>query len=240
MANLLELAQKMGVTATPTKVEKKNNGPAKRRPWLEEEETHIPTEKINTHLAEDKVANTKTFSIEEVINLQKLAGDLEKTKPAIKKGELTKPESKIERIDKKLEKIELKTDKLIAKSNKGINMSLTRHEHVISTSLTSHEQKTRGTSKKIASLVEYYSLKGLPKIIVNAVKQQAQYETNLKKWIAVIDTEDLKEKSKKSPNHIAVQILRLQEQNWFQVLNSTNSGMRVIEISDPEIYSLSI
>lgn len=158
----------------------------------------------------------------------------------VKKGELTKPESKIERIDKQLEKIELKTDKLIAKSNKAMNTSLTSNEHIINKSLAHHEQKTRPATKKKASLIEYYSLKGLPKIIVNSVKQKAQYEPTLKKWIAVIDTEDLKEKSKKSPNHIAVQILRLQEQDWFQVLNSTNSGMRVVEIVDPKIYNLSV
>lgn len=154
----------------------------------------------------------------------------------IHKGQLTVPTSQIEKIDKRLEKIELKTDKLIKKSI--ANLSLTSNEQVASESLAHHEQKRPVMSKKEASLIEFYSLKGLPKIIANIIKDKANFEPSLSRWISIVDTEEIKTKSKKSPNHIAVQIVRMQEQNWFKVLNSTNSGMRVFEILDPKIYGI--
>lgn len=156
----------------------------------------------------------------------------------IHKGQLTIPTSQIEKIDKQLEKIEIKTDKLIKKSIAIANKSLTSNEQVISESLTYHEQKRPIVPRKEASLIEFYSLKGLPKIIANIIKDKANFEPSLSKWISIVDTEEIKTKSKKSPNHIAVQIVRMQEQNWFKVLNSTNSGMRVFEIPDPKIYGI--
>lgn len=67
------------------------------------EEVYVPPEKRNTYLAEDEVVSAKKISIEEVINLEELASDLEKV-------------DSLKKTDAKLEKVEIKTEKLLDKA----------------------------------------------------------------------------------------------------------------------------
>lgn len=159
---------------------------------------------------------------------------------AVKKGDLTKPITNIERVDNNLKRIQEKTDRILERADKSqqfISKSLTNHLHIENTSPTDHQQKRNIESKKTASTVELHCLKGLPKLIIANVKQNARYDTYLDKWISILDTDELKILTNKSAKHISVQVLRLEKQKWFKILKSNNAGARVLEIL-PEIYSL--
>jgi ribosome-binding ATPase YchF (GTP1/OBG family) len=172
---------------------------------------------------------------------------LKRDEESVKKGELTKPISSIERVDRNLKRIQEKTDRILERTEKAqqleieknhiANESLTSHQQVDNTSHTDRQQKRSVESKKTASTVELHCLKGLPKLIIANVKKNATYDTYLKKWISVLDTDELKVLTNKSAKHISVQVLRLEQQKWFKILKSNNAGARVVEIL-PEIYSL--
>ena len=166
---------------------------------------------------------------------------------AVKKGELTKPASNIEKVDNNLKRIQEKTDRILERTEKAqqreveisniTNESPTRRLHIENTSHTNRQQINRSESKKSASAIELHCLKGLPKLIIANVKKNATYDSFLDKWIAILDTDELKILTNKSAKHISVQMLRLEKQKWFKILKSNNAGARVLEIQ-PEIYSI--
>jgi len=202
MANLLDLAQKMGVGTVSKEAERKISNTSKRRPWLEEENE-----------VEVEVDNLK-----------------------IKKGELKKPIEPLKNLDEKLEKVEIKTDRLIEKHKKQELKS----KHIKNKSAqieTRQEQKKYTAKTKEASLIEFHCLKGLPKSIINHIKEKAVHDNQLQRWISIIDTEELKLITNKTASHLSVQMLRLEKQGWFQILKSNNAGVRVVEI-DPSIYPI--
>lgn len=200
MANLLDLAQKMGVSTVSNEAKSKTSVTSKRRPWLEEEN-------------EVEIDNLK-----------------------IEKGELKKAIEPLKKLDEKLEKIEIKTDRLIEKHNKQELKST--HIKNKSTQLASHQEQNKHIAKtKEASLIEFYCLKGLPKSIINHIKEKATHDDQLQKWISIIDTEELKLITNKTASHLSVQMLRLEKQGWFQILKSNNAGVRVVEI-DPSVYPI--
>jgi hypothetical protein len=200
MANLLDLAQKMGVGTISNEVEKKISAPSKRRPWLEEENE---------------------------VNIDHLK---------VKKGELKKPIEPLKKLDEKLEKIEIKTDRLIEKHKKqGLKSAQVKNKSKQVD--TYQEQNIHIAKTKEASLIEFHCLKGLPKSIINHIKEKAGLDDQLQKWISIIDTEELKLITNKTASHLSVQMLRLEKQGWFQILKSNNAGVRVIEI-DPSIYPI--
>jgi hypothetical protein len=200
MANLLELAQKMGITATPTGVEKKNINPAKRRPWFEEgkEDSKISGVTLET-------------SVETMGQWPKKAPELK-----VKNGELKKNQEILKQKDDALKKIEVKTDRLIVKAQQLL--------------LESQIKKRAIRAKKEASFFEFNCLKGLPKLILTHVKEKAVYDDSLQRWISIIDTEDLRLITKKESHHLKVQILRLEKQGWFQIIKSRNNGVRALGI----------
>lgn len=155
----------------------------------------------------------------------------------VKKGELKGPEEQLKKLDKKLEKVEIKTKQLIDKSKKQVINSLQIKN--ISPRITTYQEQIKhdAKSKKEASLVEFYCLKGLPKSIITHIKEKARHDDQLLKWISIIDTEELKLITKKTASHLSVQMLRLEKQGWFQILKSNNAGVRVLEI-DPALYSI--
>lgn len=200
MANLLDLAQKMGISTVSNEAKGKLSAPSKRRPWLEEEN-------------EVEIDNLKN-----------------------KKGEPRKPIERLKKLDKKLEKVEIKTDHLIEKHKKQELKSA--HINNKSKQINTHQEQNRPIAKtKEASLIEFYCLKGLPKLIINHIKEKAGHDDQLQKWISIIDTEELKLITNKTASHLSVQILRLEKQGWFEILKSSNAGVRVVEIN-PSIYSI--
>jgi len=148
------------------------------------------------------------------------------------KGELKKPVSPTEKLDTRMEKIEKRTDFLIEKSKKQELKSTQVKSNSIQVN-TGREQN--GRSAKEPSLLEFYCLKGLPKIILRHIQDKTSFDDNLQKWISIIDTEDLKSLTGKTASHLSVQILRLEKQGWFELLRSNNAGVRVIQIN-PEAF----
>jgi hypothetical protein len=200
MANLLDLAQKMGVSTVSNESERKTSATSKRRPWLEEE------------------------------------NDVEIDNLKIKKGELKKPIEPLKKLDEQLEKVEIKTDRLIEKHKKQELRSI--HIKNKSAQIESYQEHNKHTAKaKEASLIEFHCLKGLPKSIINHIKEKATHDDQLQKWISIIDTEELKLITNKTASHLSVQMLRLEKQGWFQILKSNNAGVRVVEIN-PSVYPI--
>ena len=153
------------------------------------------------------------------------------------KGQLSIPDSQVERKDKKLKKIEEHTDKLIEKSKQIASRSQARQEHIPSKSQADRKQNKRDPQKKVASLIEFHCLKGLPKIILKHIQKSIQYDDSLKIWMAVIDTQELHLITNKNPNHLSNALLRLEAQGWFEILRASNNGTRVLSI-DPSLYSI--
>lgn len=148
------------------------------------------------------------------------------------KGELKKPVSPTEKLDTRMEKIEKRTDFLIEKSKKQELKSTQIKSKSIQINT---DQEQNGRLAKEPSLLEFYCLKGLPKIILRHIQDKTSFDDNLQKWISIIDTEDLKSLTGKTASHLSVQILRLEKQGWFELLRSNNAGVRVIQIN-PEAF----
>lgn len=155
------------------------------------------------------------------------------------KGPLKKPMTSTEKLDAKMEKVEKHTQELLTKAEnrrekseaiKNKSKQLPTDQEQVD---THQEQLSRAT--KIPTIYDFYCLKGLPKKILGHFKTSAQYDEQLGQWIAVVDTEQLKEITGKTASHLSVQILRLEKQGWFKLLQSSNSGMRVIQIN-PEAF----
>jgi hypothetical protein len=164
--------------------------------------------------------------------------DEDENTSTIKKGDLTIPVSKLESADKKLKLIQEKTDKIIERVEKRNNRKLVDNEQVINNKLTPNEHfRLFASRKKTASFFEYQCLKGLPKLIMAEIKKNVVYDQSKDVYTSFLDTEILKQSSGKSANHIAVQIGRMIEQGFFEVVYSTKSGSRIVKI-DPEIIGI--
>jgi hypothetical protein len=146
----------------------------------------------------------------------------------IPRGELKKPKNSVDTIVAKMEKIEKRTEHLLEKAKKqSIKSPQIKNE---SKQVKTHQEQFNRTAKE-ASLLEFYCLKGLPKIILRHIHEKCSFDESLGKWISIIDTEDLKNISNKTASHLSVQILRLEKQGWFKLLKSNNAGVRVMEVN---------
>ena len=148
----------------------------------------------------------------------------------VKKGELKKPESKIEKIDKQLEKVEKKTDRLIARSK-----SIT--DRVEQSSGDSIHTTTLRHSRLEASHFDFISMspKKLPKQILNHIKDRAFFHDG--ECFSSIDTYELISKTHKKAHHLSTQISRMESQGWFMVIKSSSAGHRTIKI-EPKHYGI--
>lgn len=164
--------------------------------------------------------------------LRKTSGRIEE----VKKGKLVKP-NPVDKELKRLAKVEERTDFLIKKSEsrknkKEDNGSLTTNEHVINNKLTTNEHfQLMVSRKKEASHIEYLCLKGLPKQIMAEIRNNLRYDETIKAYVAFLETEKIKQITGKSANHIAVQIMRMVEQGFFEILHSTKNGTRLISVN---------
>lgn len=148
----------------------------------------------------------------------------------VKKGELKKPESKIEKIDKQLEKVEKKTDRLIARSK-----SIT--DRVEQSSGDNIHTTTLHHSRLEASHFDFISMspKKLPKQILNHIKDRAFFHDG--ECFSSIDTYELISKTHKKAHHLSTQISRMESQGWFMVIKSSSAGHRTIKI-EPKHYGI--
>jgi hypothetical protein len=159
----------------------------------------------------------------------------------VKKGELTKPESKIERLDKQLEKVEKKTDRLIARSKSITDRVEQSSDDNIHTSPTQQPISIHTTtlhhSRLEASHFDFISMspKKLPKQILNHIKDRAFFHDG--ECFSSIDTYELISKTHKKAHHLSTQISRMESQGWFMVIKSSSAGHRTIKI-EPKHYGI--
>ena len=159
----------------------------------------------------------------------------------VKKGELKKPESKIEKIDKQLEKVEKKTDRLIARSKSITDrVEQSNIDNIHTSSNQQPDSKATSTlhhSRLIASFFDYISMspKKLPKQILNHVKDRAFFHEG--QCFSSIDTYELAVKTNKKAHHLSTQISRMESQGWFQIIKSSSAGHRTIKI-EPKHYGI--
>ena len=160
----------------------------------------------------------------------------------LKKGELTKPESNIEKLDRQLEKVENKTQLLLDKSKALENQRKTKSiEDKSRTSGVQVEVKSstsRGQNKRTPSLL---TLQCIPKRMISRgildhIREKAFLQNN--QWHASIDTKEIVESLNSNTETIKKTISRLKEDGWFEVCDWNNNGYRTLRIS-PEIFGLS-
>lgn len=203
MANILELAKKMGISAAPSGVENKTIHSAKRRPWLEDEKGQ----------------------------------DAE-----LSRGELKNPESltvkaeKLEKSAKKWGKLEERTDRHLAR----IKTKAVQPTEDAGTTNVQGNDKTgteRVQNRRAPSYTTFLCLppRMTPRMILNQIRANAfQIE---KEWFSRIDSFEAIEKIQKDSNHLRKTVSRLKEEGWFQVLEASGAGYRLLKI-DPKIFGL--
>lgn len=160
----------------------------------------------------------------------------------VKKGELRKPESKIERLDKQLEKIENKTQFLLDKSkaleSKKTSKEVGDRSRTGSVQIEDQSSTGRVRTRRIPS---FLTLQCIPKRMISRgildyIRQNAFLQNN--QWHASIDTKEIVENLNSNTETIKKTISRLKEDGWFEVCDWNNNGYRTLKIS-PEIFGLS-
>lgn len=160
----------------------------------------------------------------------------------VKKGELTKPESKIERLDKQLEKVENKTQFLLDKSkaleSKKTSKEVGDRSRTSSVLVEDQSSTGQGQNKRTPS---FLTLQCIPKRMISRgildyIRQNAFLQNN--QWHASIDTKEIVESLNSNTETIKKTISRLKEDGWFEVCDWNNNGYRTLKIS-PEIFGLS-
>lgn len=160
----------------------------------------------------------------------------------VKKGELKKPESKIERIDRQLEKVESKTQLLLDKSKALENNRKTKEvEDGSSTGSVRVADKSRTSRVQNKRHPSFFTLQCIPKRMISRgildyIRQKAFCQNN--QWHASIDTKEIVESLNSNTETIKKTISRLKEDGWFEVCDWNNNGYRTLKIS-PEIFGLS-
>lgn len=160
----------------------------------------------------------------------------------VKKGELKKPESKIEKIDKQLEKIENRTQSLLDKSKLLENQRKAKEvEDESGTSRIPIADKSSTGRVQNKRHPSFLTLQCIPKRMISRgildhIKQNAFCQNN--QWHASIDTKEIVESLNSNTETIKKTISRLKEDGWFEVCDWNNNGYRTLKIS-PEIFGLS-
>jgi hypothetical protein len=145
---------------------------------------------------------------------------------------LKKQKSPAEKLDVRMEKVEKRTEFLIEKAkNQKVRSAQVKNK---SPHINTGQEHFKRNAKE-PSIVEFYCLKGLPKIILGHLHAKSVFDNQIQKWISIIDTEELKKLTKKTASHLSVQLLRLEKQGWFKILQSNNAGVRVIQ-TNPNLY----
>ena len=236
MANLLELAEKMGIKSDSLQEKKVSNNVTKRRPWLEDEGEQsiagINLSQINIPKLEEPVKRKHVVRLDE---LSDSYSNPDKKKESfnnepVKKGELIKPISNTEKVDRQLEKVEIKTSRLLTKhfdkeelkAQKIVKPSL-KHNQTIAKASVNHSPK-----KCKVSYVDYLMMKGIRKEILKYVKDN-MFEDDGDTY-SFIDTEEIISKIDTSANVIRDTIYKLKKEGWFMIENQQYSR-RLVKIN---------
>ncbi len=161
----------------------------------------------------------------------------------VKKGELTKPESKIERLDKQLEKVENRTSNLIAKhvakeeakakKNQQFTIDSAQSTHKLAT----NSPRTINKTKREASFYAYICMppRNLPRKILDHVKGNAWAENG--EWFSRIDSYELSLVAEINAHQIGNTVRQLKNEGFFEVIEHSTSGYRLLKIN-PIIFGI--
>lgn len=154
------------------------------------------------------------------------------------KGQLTIPDSLIEKIDKQLEKIESKTSKMLDKHFKKEEL---RSQAIIEDFPQTIGEPSLKRSQTIAkasvnrspkpckvSYVDYLMMKGIRKEILKYVKDNMFEDQN--ETYSFIDTDEIILKIKTSANVIRDTVYKLKKEGWFMIENQQYSR-RLVKIN---------
>ena len=159
--------------------------------------------------------------------------EIQKAIKAVEKKEAQ--EKTIEKKIKSLDKLVEKTDKMIErakkkKEKKANNTVITKpsnnHITVITQSIDNHNSLSCSPS-----YLDYQMMGRLPKKVMTCILEEHKNQEVQKDDLFVIDTEEIKQKTGKSPNQIANTIMRLKDKGYISVERSSNSGTRAIRIN---------
>jgi hypothetical protein len=150
-------------------------------------------------------------------------------KTEILKGELTKPDP-IKKEIKRLDKVVEKTDRLLKKHSDRVARATAKSSKAVAT-----PSPKRSQIKRRASHMEYMCLKGIKKAVLENIKKNSFKDEGT--WKSIIDTEEIKEKINKTSNLIRDAIYRMKEEEWYEVIHSSQSGRRIVEIN-PNHYGI--
>ena len=161
----------------------------------------------------------------------------------VKKGELTKPESKIERVDKQLEKVESRTSDLIAKyvTREEVKTKKARELTTNSTQsphkLPIESPQTINKTKREASFYAYVCMppRKLPRKILDHVKTNAWTENG--EWFSRIDSYELSLVAEINAHQIGNTVRQLKNEGFFEVIEHSTSGYRLLKIN-PIIFGI--
>lgn len=153
------------------------------------------------------------------------------------KAELKKPISKLEKLDKQLRNVEIKTDKLLEKAK---NIEDRRSARNNQSTTTQSPVKSHSAATQIRRSVSFLTFQSMPsrktpKQILSHIRQNAFI--NEGNWFSKIDSYDLALAVGKPPRDLQLAVKRLCEEGWFQILETSTSGYRILKIN-PEEYGL--
>lgn len=197
MANILDLAKKMGIDTASTETGKSGVS-AKRRPWLEPE-------------------------------------PLEEKEPGIFKHRENKKEA-LENFEKKWKKLEDRTDRHIARQEAKTH----KKNEILGTSQVQPNDSpgtARVRNRRDASYttLQCLPLRLVPRKILDHIRANAfQNEGH---WFSRIDSFEIQDIIQKDSNHLRKAISRLKDEGWFEVIEASSAGYRLLKI-DPKNFGL--
>lgn len=155
----------------------------------------------------------------------------------VERGALTTPISKLEKLDKQLENVEIKTDKLLEKAKAIEDKKVPLGHQSPATQLPVKHPSATTQKERSVSFLTFQSMpsRKTPKQILNHILQNAFI--NEGNWFSKIDSYDLALAVGKSPRDLQLAVKRLSEEGWFQVIETSTSGYRILKIN-PEEYGL--
>jgi hypothetical protein len=213
MANLFDIAEKMGIAPAPASAGEKKSNLTKRRPWLEEE------------------------TIEEVEELKKIQttpqSPIFRERLNIPRGELKKPISSLEKLDNQLSKIEIKTSHLLEKVDNASKTKSAQSHHKLSI----NSPQTSNKIKREASFYTYICMppRKLPRKILDHVKANAWLENG--DWYSRIDSYELSQMAEINAHQIGNTVRQLRNEGFFEIIEHSTSGYRLLKIN-PLIFGI--
>jgi hypothetical protein len=155
----------------------------------------------------------------------------------VAKGELKKPETKIEKVDRQLKKVEEKTDKLLEKakaSQEKIEANLPYNYQPTTPQVPVKHPIATIQNKRTVSFLTFQTMPArlAPRQILNHVRQYAFINEGV--WYSKIDTFELTLLTGKSARDLQKPVRRLIEEGWFEIVETSTSGYRILKINPVE------